>query len=267
MTSKRRASPERVQKKKKRVSKPRGFRLFLRFADGCRHQLEQSGQISKRDSRKIYNYLHGSGQAPSERTLKRVYYVAYPGLKRVQARLGKESMFDLGVVREFYSRDHNRMMFDKGNLICIAYPAGVIKVRKVNPGSNRKPGIPLPKCKATVELEPITGIFQLESDIHLRKGDWVLIHRMNVIEKIRKPLADRMISYLQGLGLDKSRVFPEDSYKYLTELRYTSHKRQLSGDFFEVKDRATRFRKPEKRKLRDISYIELKVPSKRKRRV
>ena len=268
MTSKKPASPKRVQKTKKQARKPPGFRLFLRFADGCRHQLEQSGQISKKDSREIYSYLHGSGAAPSERTLKRVYHVAYPGLKRVQRRLGKESMFDTGVVREFYSHDHNRMMFDKGNLICIAYPAGVIRVRSVKPGSNRKPGTPLPACRATVELEPVTGIFDVESDIPLKKGDWVLIHRMNVIERIGKPLADRMISYLQTLGLDKSRTFPEDSYKYLTELRYTSHKRHLSGDFLEVKDRATRFRRPEKRKPRDPRYIELRIPSpKRKRRV
>ena len=210
--------------------------IFLRFADGCRHYLEHTKQISVKDSREIHMCLDGTGPRPSERTLNRVYHVAYPGLQVVQKRLKKDSMFDTDVVREFYSRDHNKTMHGRGNLICIAYPARVREVKKIATGSSRKPGYgKLPACDALVELEPVTGIFRIESDIPLKAGDWVTVHRMNIIEKISKQFADSSMTYLRKLGLDKKRVFPEKSYKYLTGLRYSSIKRHLSGDFLDIR--------------------------------
>ena len=222
--------------------------LFLRFADGCRHALEDKGEITKKDSREIQRYLHGTGPKPSGKTLERVYYVAFPGLQKVAKRLRKDYMYDVEVVREFYSRDHNKRMFDKGNLICIAYPARVVDVEPIKTGSGRKPSRHLPVCKTLVELEPVTGIFKLESDINLRKGDWVIVHRMNVIERIDKAFADSAMTYLRNLGLDKKRVFPEKSYKYLTELRYSSVERHTTGEFAEIVPRGER--QPVKRRRR-----------------
>lgn len=190
-----------------------GFDLFLRFAEGCRHYLEDKRHISKEDNLEIRLYLENRGLRPSRGTIKRVYHVAYPGLQGVRKRMKRESIFERDVVREFYAFDHNKLKFDQGNLICIAYPARVREVKQNRKGNN---------WHALIELEPVTGIFKVETDIPLRKGDWVMTHRMNIIEKIDKAWADTVINYLRKLGLDKKRAFPRKAYKYLTDLKYSS---------------------------------------------
>jgi hydrogenase maturation factor len=187
-----------------------GLDLFLRFADGCRYYLEHTDQISPQDSSEICSYLENRGPPPKDETLKRVYHVAYPGLQRIQSRLAREDMFSPEVVREFYSNDHNRMMFDRGNLICIAYPARVIESTPND---------------ALVELEPISGRFRLDTDLHLNPGDWVIVHRMNIIERIDNYLADKALSLLKELSLNKKRTFSDKAYKYLMDLKYSSTKR------------------------------------------
>jgi hydrogenase maturation factor len=200
---------------------PSGFDLFLRFAEGCRHYLEDRRVISEEDSREIRLYLENRGVSPSEKTIKRVYHVAYPGLQRVCARLHRQSIFERDVVREFYAFDHNRMKLEQGNLICIAYPARVREVGPARRGSHdRKPRPP----SVLIELEPVTGIFRVDTDLPLRKGDWVMTHRMQIIERIDKAFADQVIGYLRELGLDKSRKFPRKAYKYLTDLRFSGKK-------------------------------------------
>lgn len=213
-----------------------GFDLFLRFADGCRYYLEDKGVISAEDSKEIRLYLENRGIKPSKETIKRVYYIAYPGLERVRARLDRESIFERDVVREFYSRDHNKMKYEQGNLICMAYPARVRDVQALKgKGPGQEPPIrkrplydsPFGKtaCHAVVELEPVTGMFKLGTDIPLKKGDWVIVHRMNIIERVDKAFADRLITRLRKLGLDKKRAFPRKAFKYLTGLKYSSIER------------------------------------------
>jgi hydrogenase maturation factor len=194
-----------------------GFDLFLRFADGCRHYLEDRGHISEEDSNEIRIYLEERGVKPSEETIKRVYHVAYPGLQDVCKRLKCRSIFQRRVVREFYAFDHNRMKYEQGNLICIAYPA---RVMEAEPPSTADPKGTV--CRVLLGLEPVTGMFRLGSDIPLKKGDWVIVHRMSIIEKTGKAFADRTIAYLRKLGLDKTRRFPRKAYKYLTGLKYSS---------------------------------------------
>lgn len=188
---------------------PSGFDLFLRFAEGCRHYMDDRGTISPEDSREVYNYLHGNGPRPSEGTLRRVYYVAWPGLRRVSRRL-RRGMFDIEVVREFYAFDHNKMKLEQGNLICIAYPARVIKVNA-------------PK-DVLIDLEPVRGTFRVETSMPLKVGDWVMTHRMQVIERVDIAFAGRAAGYLRELGLDKTRKFPRKAYKYLTDLRFSGTK-------------------------------------------
>lgn len=222
------SNPEKISgKHSDERGKFNGFDLFLRFADGCRHYLDDRGTISKEDSNEIRAYLEERGVEPSEEILRRVYHVAYPGLEKVCRRLRRESIFERKVVREFYAFDHNRMKLEQGNLICLAYPARVREVRLDKPA---KPGAaPKAGCSAIVELEPVTGLFQIDSDFPLEKGDWVIIHRMRVIERIDKAFADRTIGFLRKLGLDKSRRFPRKAYKYLTELKYSSDSKHKRG--------------------------------------
>ena len=149
---------------------------------------------------------------------RRIYYVAYPGLERVRKRLKRRSIFERDVVREFYAFDHNTMKFEQGNLICIAYPARVRDAGTLK----TKGGL---KKRVLVELEPVTGLFTVETEIPLSRGDWVIIHRMNVIEIVDKAFADRVMAHLRKLGLDKKRVFPRRAYKYLTDLKFSVNKR------------------------------------------
>lgn len=187
-----------------------GLDLFLRFADGCRHYLEDRGKVSESDSREIRECLEGGGK-PSVETLRKVYYVAYPGLQKVARRLGKP-MFGVDAVREFYAFDHNMMKYRQGNYICLAYPA---RVREPAQGTGNT---------VIIELEPVKGTFSLGTHLPLNKGDWVITHRMCIIESIEPAFARKVADYLRKLGLDKETSFPRKAYKYLLGLKNSSNK-------------------------------------------
>jgi hydrogenase maturation factor len=198
-----------------------GFDLFLRFADGCRHYLDDRGTVSMEDSSEIRAYLEERGARPTDDLINRVYHVAYPGLQKVCSRLKAGSIFERRVVREFYAFDHNRRKHEQGNLICMAYPARVMSVMEVS-----KPGV---ASRAVISMEPLTGMFTMDCDFPLKPGDWVIIHRMRIIEKVDKAFADMLIAFLRKLGFDKSRKFPRRSYKYFLDLKCSSDKMHLNN--------------------------------------
>lgn len=181
-----------------------GFDLFMRFADGCRCYLKDRGILSKEDDKVILDYF-GSGRRPDQDVIRRVYYVAYPGLEKTSQRMGK-GMFDPEVVREFYAFDHNRMKVEQGNYICIAFPAKVLERRE---------------REIMVELLPVTGKFWVESDIdtELEPGNYVIVHRINIVEKIPEDYAMRVSEHLKNLGMNKEMKFPKVAIKYLKGLK------------------------------------------------
>jgi len=181
-----------------------GFDLFMRFADGCRCYLKDKGILSEDDDKVILDYFR-SGKRPDQNVIGRVYYVAYPGLEKTSQRMGK-GMFDTEVVREFYAFDHNRMKVEEGNHICVAFPAKVLERRGE---------------RVMVELSPVTGKFWVEPDIEteLETGNWVIVHRINIIEKIPEDYAMRISEYLKNLGMNKEMKFPKVAIKYLKELK------------------------------------------------
>ena len=179
-----------------------GFDLFMRFADGCRCYLQANGVISREDNQAILDYFK-TGKKPEERVLKRVYYVAYPGLLKTKGKL-KKRMFDADVVREFYAFDHNKMKVEQGNYVCIAFPARVLKKRDK---------------EFFLELSPVRGRFWADSDMDLKPGDWIIVHRMNIVERISGGHAKRVSDYLKKLGMNKEMRFPEKAIEYLRNLK------------------------------------------------
>ncbi|UCD07385.1 MAG: HypC/HybG/HupF family hydrogenase formation chaperone [Candidatus Aenigmatarchaeota archaeon] len=179
-----------------------GFDLFMRFADGCRCYLQSKGVISREDNQAILDYFK-TGKKPDSDVLKRVYYVAFPGLEVVGERLGKR-MFDADVVRKFYAFDHNKMKVEQGNYVCIAFPAKILEKRD---------------SEYLLELSPVKGNFCIDSDLDLKPGDWVIVHRMNVVEKVSEEYAKNISDNLKRLGVDKEMRFPEKAIKYLKELK------------------------------------------------
>lgn len=180
-----------------------GFNLFMRFADGCRCYLKDRGILSKEDDKVILDYFR-SGKRPDQDVIKRVYYVAYPGLEKTSQSMGK-GMFDPDVVREFYAFDHNKMKVEQENYICIAFPAKVLEKRGK---------------EVMVELSPVTGKFWIESyiDTGLEPGDWVIVHRINIVEKIPEDYAMKISEHLKNLGMNKEMKFPKVAIKYLKGL-------------------------------------------------
>lgn len=187
-----------------------GFNLFMRFADGCRCYLMDKGMLSKEDNQAILDYFR-TGKRPDSNVVKRVYYVAWPGLEQTSERVGK-GMFDPDVIREFYAFDHNIMKVEQGNYICIAFPARVLETRT---GKNGK--------EVFVDLSPVTGKFWVESNLDLKPGDWIIVHRMNVIEKIQEGYAGKVSDNLKKLGMNKEMKFPRVAIKYLKELNRCDH--------------------------------------------
>ena len=146
---------------------------------------------------------------PSYETLKRVFYIAMPAMEKISIKMGKD-VFDINVLREFYSNEHNERKFKEGELICLAFPAKILE----NAGRNYE-----------IELEPVKGRFRIESDIEAGVGDWVVMHRINLIERIPEEFALKMAVRLQNLGLDKTYKFPKVAIKYLKALKESSNRR------------------------------------------
>ncbi len=195
-----------------------GFHLFLRFADGCRHYLADRGVISAEDSEDIARYLRNRHEIPSEDLVRKIYYMAYPELVRIMEEEGRRSPFERDAVRRFCLIEHNTRKFREGNLVCIAYPGRVLEARKRARPAGRDKGVLEQVYEARVSLEPITGIITLEPDIPLKEGDFVMVHRLKVIEKLPKAWYDRAIGHLTELGLSKEFKFPRAAIKYLERL-------------------------------------------------
>lgn len=179
-----------------------GFRLFMRFADGCRCYLKDKGILAEEDNRAILDYFR-TGKKPSKGVIRRVYYVAFPGLESTSRRLGK-GVFDPDAVREFFAFDHNREKVRQENYVCIAFPARVIE---------RKGG------KVFVELSPVRGSFWIDSDVSLEPGEWAMVHRMNIVEKITGEYAKRVSDNLKNLGMKNEMKFPRVAIRYLKKLK------------------------------------------------
>jgi len=180
-----------------------GLSLFLKYAEGCRMYLEGKGLISDSDRKAL-----DSGQ-PSYDVLKRVFYVAVPVLERIAEQKGKgKDVFDLEVLREFYSGEHNERKFREGELACLAFPVRVIEKR--DHGSERA---------YLVEMEPVNGIFEVESGLELEPGDWAVMHRISLVERVPEDFALGMAEKLRSLGMDKTYKFPKAAIKYLKALR------------------------------------------------
>jgi hydrogenase maturation factor len=191
-----------LDKSGKAVIRSDGFGLFMRFADGCRCYLQARGILSEEDNRAILGYFR-TGRRPRKEVLRRVYYVAFPGLETKGKRTGK-GMFSPDVVREFYAFDHNRMKVEQGNYVCIAFPARVLQKQ----GS-----------EYLLDLSPVRGRFWIDSDLELEAGNWVIVHRMNVVERVSEGYAGRVSGHLKKLGMNKEMGFPERAIEYLKGLK------------------------------------------------
>jgi hydrogenase maturation factor len=182
-----------------------GFDLFMRFADGCRCYLLDKKLVSAEDNRAILGYFR-TGKRPSLEVLERVYYVALPGLKSKLKKTGSRDVFDAGAVREFYAFDHNATKVEQGNYACIAFPARVLERRGT---------------RCFLDLEPVRGRFWADSGLEAGPGDWVILHRMNVVEKVPEKYAMRVSGHLRELGLNKGMGFPRAAVRYLKRLNRT----------------------------------------------
>ena len=179
------------------MSMKQDIKLFLRFAEGCRCYLDNFGLLSPKDNAEIK-----SGK-PSNETIRRVFYMAHPELEALAKKLGKP-IFDRSVLRQFYCFEHNKMKHDEGHLACMTFPGRVIG--RIN-------------NEYVVELEPIDTALRMGSDIELRHGDWVLVHRMNIVEKTTTNFARKVTDYLKKLGMNKLLKFPPETIKYLERLK------------------------------------------------
>jgi|GEM_PF-1527480 len=178
----------------------RGKALFLRYAEGCWMYRHDKGLVSEAD-----NMALESGN-PSYEVLKRMFYVAIPSMESIAERLGKAgNVFDLDVLREFYSGEHNERKFREGELACLAFPARVLENR--------------PASRYLIGLEPVAGSFYVESDLELEPGDWAVMHRINLVEKVPEGFALELAERLRKLGLDKTYKFPKVAIKYLKSLK------------------------------------------------
>ncbi len=172
------------------------IKSFLRFAEGCRCYLKDLGLLSREDNESIK-----SGN-PDISVIKRVFYRAHPEMVKLSRQM-KKPVLERKVLRQFYCFEHNRIMHEEGHLACMTFPGVVV---------GRMNG------EYVIELEPIEGAFHTNSDLKLKHGDWVLVHRMNVVEKVPQKFALKVTDYLKKLGMDKNLRFPDETVKYMKDL-------------------------------------------------
>ena len=59
----------------------------------------------------------------------------------------------------------------------------------------------------------------LKSDLDAKAGDWVMFHRLSLVEVVPAEFAGKVEKHLRGLGMDENLKFPKVAIKYLERLK------------------------------------------------
>jgi|GEM_PF-4255338 len=150
-----------------------GKKLFYRYALSCIRDAVLQGRITAAERDTLL------AEKADENLLKKAFPDAWPGVKAGKRKPTRES------VRNYFWFEHNRNVCRK-NLACMSWPAQVKK---------RKSG------GWIIELKPICKLMWAKTELDLKEGDWIIIHRQVIAEKISQKDAEKVAKFIQELEI------------------------------------------------------------------
>ncbi|MEM5798788.1 MAG: hypothetical protein QW703_01605 [Candidatus Aenigmatarchaeota archaeon] len=149
-----------------------GKQLFYRYALSCIRDAELEKRINNIEREILLE------QKADDKLLEKAFPHAWQGAKTESKGISCQS------VRRYFWFKHNSAQCKRP--ACIAWPAQVKE--KKNDGW-------------FVELKPICKVMWVRTDLKLKTGDWVIVHRQVVAEKVSKADADKVTKFLKSLFL------------------------------------------------------------------
>lgn len=155
--------------------------LFLKYAIPCAGTLAKRGIITQRCKRKLLNGILSNKKVP--KNSEKIFKVANSMCEKIAKKQGKR-LIDESVIRKYFLFGHDKVVDKRYKIFkdfdpqeCRLYSGKVINVK------NRKAIIEtvLGKKKYRIELLP-----------NLKTGDYVVVHRDFIIEKINESLAKKL---------------------------------------------------------------------------
>ena len=154
--------------------------LFFRYAIPCSETLAERGVISKKYQKMLMKNLSLNKKIP--KNSENIFKVASSMCEKTTKRLGKKTV-DKEVIRKYFLFGHDKVVDKRFKLFkdfdpmqCRLYSGKVVSLRN----------------KATVQI--VIGKRKYKTDFtrSLKVGDYVVVHRNFVVEKINEDLAKKL---------------------------------------------------------------------------
>jgi hydrogenase maturation factor len=155
--------------------------LFLMYALPCSETLVKRGVISQSYRRRLMKAIFLNKKIPENS--EKIFKVANLMCEKIARKLGKKSI-DENIVRKYFLFEHDKIVDkrykifrDFDPLACRLYSGKVINIK------NRKATV------QTIVRRKKYGMYPFQN---LKTGDYVVVHRNIIIEKINESLAKKL---------------------------------------------------------------------------
>jgi len=153
-------------------------KLFFRYAIPCSETLAKRGVITQKYQRSLVRFIILNKKIP--KNAENIFKIASSMCKKTAKKLGKKSI-DKEVVRKYFLFGHDKVVDrrykifkDFDPMLCRLYSG------KVLVSGNR------------ALVKTIAGDKEYRTSLRIKKGDYVVVHRDFVVEKISKRLARKL---------------------------------------------------------------------------
>jgi hydrogenase maturation factor len=151
--------------------------LFLKYAVPCATTLVKRNSISKSQYEKLYSMIK-SGKLP-EGEPEKIFKVAYAKCAALAIENGNR--ITKNIIRNYFWLGHDNVIKERYELM-----------RDFDPEYCKTfPGIVIEKIKDKATVKTAIGLQKVSTDFEqsVKKGEFVVIHRGMIVEKISKPKA------------------------------------------------------------------------------
>ncbi len=153
-------------------------KLFFRYAVPCSETLAKRGVITQKYQRSLMNSILLNRKIPKD--AENIFKVASSMCEKTAKKLGKKSI-DKEVVRRYFLFGHDKVVDrrykifkDFDPMLCRLYSGKVL----------------VSGSRALVQT--IMGDKKYRTSLRIKKGDYVVVHRDFIVEKISKRLARKL---------------------------------------------------------------------------
>ena len=153
-------------------------KLFFRYAVPCSETLAKRGAITQKYQRSLVKFINLNKKIPKD--AEKVFKIASSMCEKTAKKLGKKSI-DKEVVRRYFLFGHDKVVDrrykifkDFDPMLCRLYSGKVL----------------VSGSRALVQT--IMGDKEYSKGLRVKKGDYVVVHRNFVVEKINESLSKKL---------------------------------------------------------------------------